>query len=77
MYQQVSCEVSRKSLDNSSIAVKSLERVSGQAGLLYSLWEESLYRQDKCEVSRKSLRAIMRTSRIAVKSPGRVWIPAG
>ena len=52
---------------SSSIAVKSLGRVSGQAGYLYSLLEESGYQQNSCEVSRKSLG----TSRIAVKSLGR------
>ena len=35
--------------------------------------EESDDHQDSCEMSRKSLD----TSRIALKSLGRVWIPAG
>ena len=57
-----SCEVSRKSLDTSRIAVQSLGRVWIPAGLLRNR-----------EISRKS----METSRIAVKSQGRVWTPAG
>ena len=40
-YQQDSCEISRKSLDTSRIAVKAL----GKSG----------HQQDTCEVSRKSL----------------------
>ena len=40
---------------------------------MYSLNEESGDRQDSCDVSSKSLN----TSRIAWKSLGRVWRPAG
>ena len=60
-----------KSLYTSSIAFKSLGRVSGQAGIVS---RESLGDQhDCCEVSRKSLG----TGRIAVKSLGRALRPAG
>ena len=48
-------------------------RVFGSAGQMYSLQDESGYQRDSCSVSRKSLG----TSRIAVKSLGRVWGPAG
>ena len=85
-----SFEVSRRSLGISKIAMKSLgridlkslggsialkylERVWGPVGQLYSLEEGSGYQQDSCEVSRTKLGS----SRVAVKSLGRVRIPAG
>ena len=56
----------------SRIAVKSLGRVRGPAGQLYSFQEESGDQQNSYEVSRKSLG----TSKMAVKSLGRIWRPA-
>ena len=53
--------------------MKSLGRVWVPARLLCSLKEESGDQQDSCEVSGKSLG----TSRMAVKSLGRVCVPAG
>ena len=65
-YQQDSCEISRKSLDTSRIAVKAL----GKSG----------HQQDTCEVSRKSLdtsRIALHYLGRVVKSLGRVWTPEG
>ena len=54
------------------LAVKSLGKIWGPAGKILTLYEES-GNQDSFEVCRK----ILRTSRIAGKSLGRVIGPAG